>query len=210
MASRVSMERQKLSVNSAVKSTLGSCRSLAEKALSPFKMEFPPEKSFELYLIRGLNTIKIKGKDHTVVVFPPEFMFVLDVGFKSLVGISVYWQSPQFGYGDPTFPDFSKADLRSILSRTERHLIYPIIAGEIIIGIRDNTPKDRIVDALTNAQLQNVEIFDNFVTAKCCPFHERAICAKLEADLPFVKYAEPSSVVRLIDIGPGWSAQRLS
>src|SRR5271165_5033753 len=138
--------------------SLDSCRAIAQEALSKFGAKLPKETSFELYLVEGLSTITLNGKNTTVVAFPPEFIFLLDVGCEQLIGISIFWTKPQFGYGDPNFPDFSSHALRSILSRNSSNLIFPIVAGEILIGVRDGTDKSEIMEKLTHFGLQNIDI----------------------------------------------------
>src|SRR5262249_40375915 len=129
--------------------------------------------------------------------------------FDMLVGVSVVWDSSGIGYGDASFPDFSKASLRSISSRKASHIIYPIVAGELMIGVKGDVPEQDVREALGNAGLRNVEFFGSFVTAKCTPFQEPAICNRLQSSIPLIKYAEPNSIQRLVDIAPGWAAQRL-
>ena len=110
------------------------CRKIAQKAMDGFGT-IPRTKSFELYLVRGIAIPSGGSEKDARVIFPPEFIFVLDVNMESLIGVSIFW-SP-VGYGDPGFPDFSKIALRSITSRDSRHIIFPNIAGSIMIGTRE-------------------------------------------------------------------------
>src|SRR5215211_1936293 len=111
---------------SAKKSTEESCREIAEKALADLG-SLPATKTFELYLIRALAEINIDGIDQLAVIYPPEFLFLLDAGLESLVGVSVPWENVV--RGDPTFPDFGRASLYSVASRGIGDLIFPMIPG---------------------------------------------------------------------------------
>jgi hypothetical protein len=191
---------------SAKKSTEESCREIAEKALADLG-SLPATKTFELYLIRALAEINIDGIDQLAVIYPPEFLFLLDAGLESLVGVSVPWENVV--RGDPTFPDFGRASLYSVASRGIGDLIFPMIPGSIIIGIKDGTSEEQVKRELTAAGLKDVEVFGFFAAARCKPFEERSVGAKLEATVSFVKYAGPNRLVRLIDFDPGWTADRL-
>src|SRR6476660_9412993 len=97
------------------------CRAIAEAAVKEY-CALPATKSFELYIIQAI-AVPVGGKsDSANVIYPPEFLFLLDVGFESLVGVSIFWTAK--GLGDPMFPDFSKSALRSITSRDINALIF--------------------------------------------------------------------------------------
>ena len=174
-----------------------------------FGAVLPPVKSVELYLIEGLSEVTSStGAKTLAVIFPPEFLVVLDVGLDCLVGGSVSWIA--VGYGDPLFPEKRPIDLRSVTGRTQANIIFPKVAGSLIIGLREGAPQGEVKAGLAGQGLQDVTIYDFFATASCRPFEEPTICRKLEASLPFVKYAEPNGVQRLIDFSPGWAAKRLN
>jgi hypothetical protein len=189
-------------------STREECRRIASQALAPYQVTLPDTDAFELYLIVGLSDVVAAGKKQVVVPYDPEFLFVMDCGFEALIGVSLDW-SPA-GKGDPNFPDFAHPALRSIPSRNQQDLIYPNVAGSIMIGIRSGTPDGIAKAGLEGAGLKNVSISGEFATASCRPFNERSICKDIEAKLPFVKYAEQNHIVRLIDFGPGWTVRRLT
>ncbi|RUW26857.1 hypothetical protein EN858_30240 [Mesorhizobium sp. M4B.F.Ca.ET.215.01.1.1] len=153
-----------------------------------------------MYLVQGVS-----GKD---VIFPPEFIFLLDVGLDAAVGVSVYWQA--HGRGDPDFPDFSAATLRSVLNRSSTGIIFPKIAGELMIVVKTGYKDSDVKAGLEAEGLKNVQGSDFFWTGNCQPFIEQSLCKKLEADLPFVKSAEQNGVARIVDFGPGWSCVRLA
>ncbi|HYD05911.1 MAG TPA: hypothetical protein VEC60_09300 [Reyranella sp.] len=181
------------------------CRALAEAALQDFGSALPPTRGFELYLVRAL----CDQEDGTrAVIYQTEFLFILDVGLESLVGVTVPWKA--VGYGDPTFPDFAKAALRSVRSRAPAELVFPGIAGKIIVGVKQGTPPDEIRRGLEAHGLKDVTMSPSTVTARCLPFRERAVCTGLERALSFVKYAQPNHVIRLVDFQPGWTADRLA
>lgn len=188
--------------------TREACKSLADEAMGAFGSAFPNTFAFELYLIRALSDIDPGPGQDVAVIYPPEFLFVLDAGLESLCGVSVIWRTRY--HGDASFPDFGAAALRSVKSRSARDLIYPRVAGQIIIGIKSCPPEDEMRTRLEAAGLQNVEFFGFFATARCQPFWEDTTCADLEAKIDFIKYAEPDGINRLIDFSPGWEVLRLT
>lgn len=181
----------------------------AERLRSKFGEKLPAASSSELYLIQGVgyDPFAPKSDPRLAVIYPPEFLFVLDVGLRCLVGGSVVWMP--VGFGDPGFPGKNKIDLRSIAKRTEGNLIFPYVAGSIMIGIKEGTSGSEIDKEFSKYGLQDISKPDTFMTANCVPFEESSICEELEKNVPFVKYAEPNRIVRLIDFSPGWTVKRL-
>ncbi|PDT21896.1 hypothetical protein CO674_19860 [Rhizobium hidalgonense] len=164
----------------------------------------------ELYLVQGVSEVKNspdKSMPPFAVIYPPEFLFVLDVGLDCLVGGSVLWKNAYLG--DPGFPEKNGIGLRSIRTRTPSALIFPKIAGELIIGLKEGTDLAEAKTAFNDFGLRNISIPGTFVTATCLPFQEPSVCRELEAQFEFVKYAEMNGVVRLIDFAPGWTVKRL-
>jgi hypothetical protein len=191
----------------APETTEESCREAAGRA---YGAALPTTKAFELYLVRGLGTsFKPNGTEQIGVVFPPEFLFVLEVGFPSLVGVSIPWLPVLFG--DPEFPNFRRASVRSVRSRNPSELIYPDVTGSIIMGLQAGVTPDAALQALDAQGLKQIDIADSFATAQCTAFHERQVCATVEEKLPaVVRYAQPNGVVRLGDFAPGWTVVRIS
>lgn len=190
---------------------LDSPVSIVEKAAAALVAEFgealPTTQSVELHLTRGLVDIQISGKAAVGVIGPPEFTYILDVGFDSYVGGVFPWTN--IGYGDPAFPNPSALQLRSIPIKDPKHIVFPDIPGSLIIGIVEGTSDDTVRNDLAAAGLKDIDPQGFFATARCASFQERAIAKRLEADVPFVKYAEADHVVRLIDFSPGWQSTRL-
>jgi hypothetical protein len=184
----------------------------AEALCAKFGDKLPPAKAIELYLIEGIADVTLpaqaaaKGQAQAVI-YPPEFLFVVDVGLEALVGGNVFWQPTYLG--DPDFPENRDIHLRSVRGRDPANLIFPKIAGSLMIGVQDGTPSDAVENELKKHGLQDIKINGTFVTANCSPFREAAICAKLEREIGFIKYAEANGVVRIVDFSPGWFAKRL-
>ena len=185
----------------------------AQKLAQKFGKSLPQAKSVEIYLIQALSEPSIQpmaaGNDGFVVIFPPEFLFVLDLGLEHRVGGSVIWEAPG-QYGDPKFPWKKTIAVRSVRELTYRGLVYPAIAGSLMIGIVEGAAFPDVVQKLTDFGLQDIQGSGFFATASCAPFEEATICRNLEAKFDFVKYAEMNSVVRINDFSPGWSLVRLA
>jgi len=182
------------------------CRELAQTTLSKGEA-LPATKSFSLYLLRCLIEGTVSGKATLGVAFPPEFLFILDVGYEALVGVSFLWSAVLSG--DPTFPDESRAAIRSIPALDEGSLLYPNIAGSLIVKIADGVPQNQIVNDFESRGLWDLTFSGSTCFVHCPGFRERFMCSRLSAEFSYVKWAEPDRLVRLIDIVPGWSIVRL-
>jgi hypothetical protein len=189
----------------------GHCRQQAQAILGTEVL--PPTRHFELYLIRGITQIILENSaPKKVVAFPPEFLFILDVGYDSLVGVTVPWNStvPGIGnsLGDAHFPDMSQATLRSLPDRAPAKLIYPDVTGELMLGIALDVTPEEARRKLSQAVLKDIEISGTMATAKCKPFRERPVCTLLQEQFgSVVRYASPNHVVRLVDLP--WTVIRL-
>lgn len=176
-----------------------------------FGAPLPAVSHRELYVIEAVSEVdppgSATGAKALAVIYPPEFLFVLDVGLECKVGGTVAWDP--VGYGDPGFPEKKRIELRSIRGSTQGDLIFPKIAGSFMIGIREGASESEVREGLTEQGIRDIEFHTFFATGSCRPFEEKTICTKLEASLPFVKYAESNGIVRLVDFSPGWSAKRL-
>ena len=184
----------------------------AEALCAKFGDTLPSAKAVELYLVEGIADVTLPaqvqaGERARAVIYPPEFLFVLDVGLESLVGGNVFWRPTYLG--DPDFPENRDIHLRSVADREPANIIFPKIAGSLIIGVQEDTPPDTVENELKKRGLQDISVNGSFVTANCQPFREATICKMLENDIDFVKYAEASGVVRIVDFSPGWFAKRL-
>lgn len=165
--------------------------------------------ALELHLIRGVSRVDLGGGPADTVIFHPEFLYLADVGRYAKAGVSVFWEAGQ-GLGDPSFPDFAKAKVRSVAGGAASNLIYPDVAGDLILGL-DQGADPAAVKALLQAQgLTSVAISGTFGTARCELFQERAIAWRLTGTVPGLRYAEANPLVRRNDFAPGWSVRRIA
>jgi hypothetical protein len=186
------------------------CRDFIQSRL-PHGETLPATQSFFLFLIRCFSEAIVDGKPTMAVAFAPEFLFVLDFGYDDFAGVSVTWSPPTIGLGDAAFPDFSTASLRSVENLSKSRLIFPAVAGDLIIKVKDGTPNEEVIERLTKAGLIDVEnLILTYYLAKCHPFKEKSTAAHLQATLPFVENVDQNHVVRIIDISPGWDVMRLA
>lgn len=187
----------------------------ATNMAAEFGAKLNPTGSTQLYLIQAVaDAIDSSGAKTTVVIYPPEFLFVLDVGQKSLLGGVFFWE-PRY-LGDPDFPEDSGLELRSISSADPTNLLYPLVAGRLLIGIRSgvsDSDAKAALEGLTTSEgpaLRNVKVSGLYATADCAPCRENATGALVETRLPQeVKYATGNKVVRVGEFSPGWALKRL-
>ena len=90
--------------------------------------EIPPTKSLHLFHIRGVGNDKfVGGEDKDVVIFQPEFLYLLDIGYPALAAVVLSFVVS--GQGDPHFPDFSQYTVRSVQQGgSNRDLLFPFPA----------------------------------------------------------------------------------
>jgi hypothetical protein len=168
----------------------------------------PTPRSSALYYICGVkNDAMFGGEDKDVVIYAPEFLYVFDLGYPAHCGVSCLWNTVELG--DPAFPDFSNAGLRSIHDLDDNGLIYPAIAGELVIGVEPGTSQEDALAALRPHAIEVQHMSRDDYLAKVTPFHEREIAARIRKAVGFVRYAEQNGVVRLIDFSPGWRISRV-
>lgn len=181
-------------------------RSIAAHALGPTTL--PPTRSVELHHIRGVSNPKaLGGEDVDRVIFPPEWLYVLDVGLPARAGILLHMNV--VGLGDPSFPDFSTYSLRSIVGGEARHLVYPAIAGDLLVAVKPGTPSDLVKTEFAAYASSIANISADLYELKVTPFHEPALARDIEAKFSFVRYAQTNFVLRRVDFAPGWLVDRV-
>jgi hypothetical protein len=163
----------------------------------------PVTKKISVYHIRGVSNPKFTGgEDKDEVIFGPEFLYVLDVGFPSACGVQVSWTNS--GRGDPSFPNFKGAITRSVVGSSRDQILYPCIPTELMVGVKDGT-SDSIVRTELTAYSSSISVLiPNLYLIKVNAFHEQEVARRIETSLPFVKYASLNTVVRIVDFSPGW------
>ncbi len=186
----------------------GEVRRILEAAIAPD--ELPPTRDFRLYYIRGVGNSKYTGgEDKDVVLYTPEFLYVLDVGFPAFPAVQLPYEVS--GHGDPHFPNFSRAELRSVPGEDWNNLIFPDIPGRLLVGVRAGTDEETVRRGLA-PYVHSVEplVPDlDLYLAEVRLFHEQQVGDEIERNVAFVRYAQPDGVVRLIDFLPGWFVDRV-
>lgn len=162
----------------------------------------------ELHLVRAFGTADLGNGPETVVISEPEFLWVADVGLPARAGLLVHWEAG-LGYGVPGFPDFDKAELRSITGNAARDFLYPNKAGDWLGVLEPGTDPATAKASIEQLGAFDVQISGTFVSGHCHPFAEAEFCAVLAAKLAFLRYAHPNRIVRLIDFSPGWDVRQL-
>lgn len=168
----------------------------------------PPTKRLSVYHISGVSNPKhMGGEDKDSVIYPPEFLYVLDVGFPALCGVMLNWRNS--GLGDPSFPDFKQAKFRSVQTTAPKDLIFPKMAGDLLVGVKTGTQEQAVLAGLapyaSSVSLSSTDLY----LVKVKAFHERQVAAQIEKDVSFVKYASLNGIMRLIDFMPGWRVSQV-
>ena len=140
------------------------------------------------------------------MIFEPEFLYVVDVGAAYYAGIVLPYKVS--GLGDPTFPDFSLRQLRSITGLTDRELIFPAVVGELLIGVDAGTPEADVIKKVSAFARSVTRVATDLYKAEVKPFDEPTAMTGIEG-ISFVRYAELNGIFRIIDFGPGWRATQV-
>ena len=172
--------------------------------------ELPPTKSLHLYHVRGVgNDVFLGGEDKDVVIYGPEFVYVLDVGYPALAGVVLGMTIS--GLGDPHFPDFSKTIVRSLTEETLQKVLFPAAVGRLLVGVTKGMDEDEVKRGLATyaSSVKRIAPTLDIYLAEVKPFHEQQIEQQIEQNVPFVRYAQMDHIVRMIDFRPGWFVDRI-
>jgi hypothetical protein len=168
-----------------------------------------PAKSVELYYVRQ-TTGSIGGKK-VVGYYSPEFTYVIDVGKPRLAAVAIPYEMPlaqadgslvPVGRGDGDFPQFAKATVFSAASNKSRDILFPAVAGSLLIGAREGVEETELKVALKE-YVAGLENAGPFYVAKVAPFEELDIARKIQAEVTVVRYAELHMIVGEIE-NPWW------
>ncbi len=159
----------------------------------------PPTHSLEIYYVRA--------NDQGTVPFQTTFTYVLDVGWPRLCGVRIPYILA--GAGALNFPNFSQPLVLSIESRDPKHLLYPAIAGDILIGVKAGTTVAEISAKLGSIVSNLAPLAPDAYTGRIAAFRETTEIAKIKQAAPFVRYAELNVLQQIIDFQPGWQVDRV-
>jgi hypothetical protein len=176
------------------------CRTALSGLLAPGE-ELPETRSIALYYIRCLANGTINGEETHGVVFVPEFLYVLDLGYPHLAGVSI--GSPRQLHGDPYFPNFAKPEFRSIAKEEPPQLLYPIVAGQLLVSFEDAIDEHEARDRL-GARIHDLSGSNGFFEVTCDPFREGRQMVAIEQEVSGVRSVQGNQIVRPKDIDPGW------
>lgn len=213
-------------------SAISSARiSAGEKSFSPNliaeKLKFTIEnklgisvgkvEEISLFHIRGVSDVQLGSETVRTVIFEPEFLYTAQVGTSRLAGVSLPFELPEFeqgpfGLGDPEFPNFDHANFVSVASLEPSDLIFPAIAGQIMVGMKKGIPEQEVLRRLSTILENPTAIIapSGLYSGQCPPFDEDALISRLENEIEGIRYAEVNRVVRLIDFSPGWMVDQIT
>jgi hypothetical protein len=161
-----------------------------------------------LHYIRGVGSGKyFGGEDKDMVIYGPEFLYVLDAGLPTLPAVELGFRTA--GNGDPHFPDFSEHRIWSVESLDANRLLFPIAPGQLIVGVKEGTPQEQVRKELAAYASEIEVLIPNAYVAHVKMFREPEIAAAIEQHVDFVRYASFNHRTRLIDFLPGWFVDRI-
>jgi hypothetical protein len=181
-------------------------RAIVEPFVKPDSL--PPHRMLTLHYIRGVGNDKyLGGEDRDTVIYGPEFLYVLDVGFPMMPGVEIGFRT--IGKGDPHFPDFSKYQIWSVQSLGANHLLFPAAVGQLLVGVEEGTAEEKVRKELATYATKIEVLIPNLYLAYVRAFREPEIAAAMERNVEFVRYAQLNHRTRLIDFLPGWFVDRI-
>lgn len=172
-------------------------RAIVAAAIAPAVL--PATKDFQVHYIRGVDN----AND---VVFNPEFLYLLDVGFDEIAGVSLMFSV--VGLGDPAFPDFGKFQLRAVQSLLLSDIIFPATAGRLLITVAAGTTPDEVEKGLADYALRVEPLGGSSYVVFVTPFSEKRLRDQI-ARISFVTSADFDWIVRIID-GVSWLEDRIA
>jgi len=174
-------------------------RTILASAIAPTPLG--ATRRFELHYVRGLSTF-----DSGQVVFTPEFLYLLDTGLPSIAGVRLTFNCS--GLGDPAFPDFTSFRLMSIQEWTAADIIFPAVAGKLIVAVTAGTTEEKVRQALADYVTSVEALANGTYVAAVTPFHEQAVAERIQAHVPIVQSVELDRILRVID-GILWQEDRV-
>ena len=172
-------------------------RAIVANAIAPAIL--PPTKQFQIRYIRGID-------DANEVVFLPQFLYLLDADLGPIAGVSLSFKA--VGLGAPKFPDFSTTGLLSVQGWSPNEIIYPAVAGQLLVVVVNGVTPDEVYKGLADYALGIQPIGGNSYVLRVTPFSEQRIQKQI-AQLPFIASVDFDWIVRIID-GVRWLEDRVA
>lgn len=211
------MADQRTTADTVGTASLGEVRPALKKALkTQTGLSVKDLGDLQLYYVRGVSEFENWGEKFRTVIFVPEFLYVADIGKTHLAGFRILYRLPDYGgrvtvLGDPDFPRLNEVDVVSIEKPTPQNLIYPFVAGEVLVSFDAGTTlaeaRKRLKGYLT--QVKSVAPSIGLFKGTGGAFEEMDLIACIEKEVKGVRYAEPNGTVRRGEFGPGWMVDRV-
>ena len=165
----------------------------------------PKLKSCKLYY--GRFAVADSSGNLGVAYFPPEFDYVLDFGYETLVVFRTVYKA--IGAGDPTFPHWELGHFFCATSEKQNDILFPSHPQDLLVatdGIDDADLLQKKI-ASTGCQVHSKVGKDMFLV-KALPYQENRLAADLQK-VQGIRYADRNWVLRIIDGYPGWILDRV-
>jgi hypothetical protein len=141
------------------------------------------------------------------IYFPPAVDYLMDLGYETLV-LFKSWLAVHVT-GDPTFPHWEEGKFYASRKEERRDILYPFMPQDLLVSMKSEFTVEGLSSLLAPTGVSVVEkTGGSLFKIKAPAFAEDAAAARLRA-LPEVAYVERNSLVRLIDVSPGWTVDRI-
>lgn len=141
------------------------------------------------------------------VYFPPAINYVMDLGYENLVIFKVHMHMKMVG--DPTFPHWNEGQFYSTDKEEASSILFPFTVRDLFVGTKAPMTRDAFVPLARTAGVELDDVIsETSFFCKAPAFREEEHAQRLRA-LPEIAYSERNSVVRIIDVVPGWTLDRI-
>ena len=185
---------------------------LAKKA----GIQNPELRNIQLYYLVGVSTLGIDDIEVKQIFYYPEFLYVADIGLERLAGLRIQYKVshpvPDVpSLGDPDFPDFENVDLVSLENRDDTTILYPDIAGSLLVTFKSHIELDEAQERLSNhlsdvrPLVPSLNIFHGYGGY----FEEDVFKQEIEDSVADIKGVQMDRVMRDRKWNPVWTVSRI-
>lgn len=174
-------------------------------AISPL----PQTRRFLGFHIRCVAHARDDASDQAreLVIYVPEFLYVLDVGLPAMCGARVLWRAN--GEGDPTFPDFTQIGFVSVASLDRRDILHAPRTGSLLATVAEGVPEPAVRTALAPFVRSIVSTGGRNYELDVDPYHELGVADSIAREVAIVTSVVPIAKLRDVAPIPGWRIDRV-
>lgn len=141
------------------------------------------------------------------IYFPPAVDYLMDLGYETLV-LFKSWMTVHLT-GDPTFPHWEEGKFYAVRTEASRDILYPFMPQDLLVGTKSDLSLESATALFAPTGVSVTEKTSASLFKIKAPTFAEDAAAKRVRTLPEVAYVERNALIRLIDVSPGWTIDRI-